>query len=274
MSNNSILLIDPSFEPANSTNLSLLVKIGTDTFSYAIIDSERKFVHVVYDEQECESGYEKLKERLKIDSYLRLAYANVKVATHTQNIIFVPKELFNENDVPLYTKFFADVDSENVYVQPSLQQSIHTIFSLPHSVEKVIQENWSNSVKMQQNAGLIELTAKINTNSLIIDFTVGSFQLFYIKDEKIAFTQSYQFEDVEEFTYYLLLIVSQLNINVKEINIKTCGIIHEGDAKWNLLIQYFNKVDFLAISSNLDTNILDDMPAHYYTSLLSLLQCG
>ncbi|SOD14535.1 DUF3822 family protein [Pedobacter xixiisoli] len=274
MSNNSILLINPNFEPTNSTNLSLLVKIGADTFSYAIVDIEHKLVHAVYDEQECDSGYEKLKERLKTDTYLKLDYKNVKVASHTKNIIFVPQELFNESDVALYTKFFADADSQNVYVQPSLQQNIHTIFSLPQSIEKVIDENWANSTKLQQNAGLVELATKIDTDSIIIDFTVGSFQLSYIRDEKIAFTQSYQFEDVDELTYYILLITTQLSIDTKKTDIKTCGIIHEGDPKWDLLSQYFNKVDLLAVSSDLDTNILDDMPAHYYTSLLSLLQCG
>lgn len=274
MSNNSILLIDPNFEPANSINLNLLVKIGADTFSYAIIDNEQKLVHAVYDEQECESGYEKLKERLKTDAYLTLAYKNVKVATYTQNIIFVPQELFNENEVALHTKFFAEADAQNVYVQPSLQQNIHTIFSIPQSLEKVINENWSNSIKLQQNSGLFELANQIIGEGIIIDFTVGSFQFLYLKAGKIAFTQSYQFEDIEELTYYLLLIVNQLDIDAKQTIIKTSGIIHEDDSKWKVLLQYFNKVELLSISSDLDTHILDDMPAHYYTSLLALQQCG
>lgn len=274
MSKNSILLIDPNFEPANSTNLSLLVKIGADTFSYAIIDSERKFVHAVYDEQECESGYEKLKERLKSDAYLKLPYQNVKIAANTQNIVFVPQELFNEAEVALYTKFFADMDSSNVYVQPSWQQTIHTIFSLPQSLEKVINENWNHSTKLQENAGLFELAQQVTSDSILVDFTVGSFQLFYISGGKIAFTQHYQFEDVEELTYYILLIINQLNIDARHILVKTCGIIHEGDDKWNMLTQYFNSVALLENSSDLDTTILDDMPAHYYTSLLSLQQCG
>lgn len=274
MSNNSILLIDPNFEPTNSTNLSLLVKIGADTFSYAIIDDEQKLVHAVYDEQECESGYEKLKERLKTDAYLKFQYQNVIVASHTQNIVFVPKELYNESEAALHTKFFADADSRNVYVQPSLQQDIYTIFSLPQTVEKLINENWEDSLKLQQNAGLVELTTKINSDSILIDFTVGSFQLCYIKQGKIIFIQSYQFEDAEELTYYLLLIVNQLSIDTKLTDVKTCGIIHEGDDKWKILAQYFNQVDLLTISSDLDTSILDDMPAHYYTSLLSLQQCG
>ncbi len=273
MSNNSILLIDPNFEPANSTNLNLLVKIGADTFSYAIIDNENKFVHAVYDEQECQSGYEKLKERLKTDAYLKLQYKNVKVATHTPNIVFVPQDLFNESDITLNTKFFAEADSQNVYVQPSPQQNIHTIFSLPQSIEKLINENWQDSIKLQQNAGLLELSTKVNTDSIVIDFTAGAFQFLYIKNGKIAFVQSYQFEDVEELTYYLLLLINQLGIDAKQIELKTCGIIHQNDDKWNLLAQYFKKVDFLLISSRLDTQILDDMPAHYYTSLLALQQC-
>lgn len=274
MSKNSILLIDPNFEPANSTNYSLLVKIGADTFSYAIIDNENKVIHAVYDEQECESGYEKLKERLKSDAYLKLPYQNVKVAANTQNIVFVPQELFNESEVALYTKFFADIDSQNVYVQPSSHQNIQTIFSLAQSLEGVINENWNDSIRLQENAGLFELAHQITNNSIFIDFTVGSFQLSYIEGGKIVFTQRYQFEDVEELTYYVLLIVNQLSIDAKHTDVKTCGIIHEGDDKWNMLNQYFNSVGLLEISSDLDTSILDDMPAHYYTGLLSLQQCG
>jgi hypothetical protein len=274
MNNNSILLIDPNFEPANSTRLSLLVKIGADTFSYAIVDETEKLVHAVYDEQECESGYHKLNERLKNDAYLKLNYKNVRVATHTPNVIFVPQELFNENDISIYTKYFEEADSKNVYVQPTLQQAFQTIFSLPIAVEKLIDENWQTNTKLQQNAGLIELASKVKQDSLIIDFTAGSFQLIYLHQEKIAFMQSYQFDDIEELTYYLLLIINQLNIDTNQTEAKVCGIIHEGDEKWNCLAQYFNQIDLLVLATDLDTNILDDMPAHYYTSLLALQQCG
>lgn len=273
MNNNSILLIDPNFEPANSSNLSLLVKIGTDTFSYAIIDNEKNFVHAVYDEQECENGYEKLNERLKNDSYLQIAYKQVIVATHTNNIVFVPQELFNEHHVTVYTKYFEEIDSNKVYVQPSLQQTISTVFSLPIFAEKTINERWENATRLYQNAGLVELATNFKQETILIDFTVGSFQFIYLKHQKIAFMQSYQFEDLEELTYFLLLIINQLNIKAETTETKVCGIIHEGDDKWKLLGQYLNKVDLLTIQSNLDTNILDDMPSHYYTGLLALQQC-
>lgn len=274
MSNNSILLIDPNFEPANSANMSLLVKIGADTLSYAIIDHESKFVHAVYDEQECEDGYVKFRERLKTDVYLKLRYKNVKVAAHTPNIVFIPEELFSESETYLYTKFFTDANTQVVYVQPSSRQNFYSIFSLPFSAEKVIKETWPESSRLLQNAGLLELASKIDTDCIIADFTVGVFQFVYIKNGKMAFMQSYQIEDMEELTYYILLIVNQLEIDVKQVSVNACGIIHKGDSKWNVLAQYFSNIELLKITTDLDTEILDDMPAHYYTSLLSLLQCG
>lgn len=273
MNNNSILLIDPNFEPANSTNLNLLVKIGADTFSYAIIDLEKNFVHAVYDEQECENGYEKLNERLKNDSYLQLAYKQVTVATHTNNIVFVPQELFNENNIAVYTKYFEETDSPAVYVQPSAQQKFSAVFSLPLFAEKTINEQWKTATRLYLNAGLIELADQLNRDTVLLDFTVGSFQFIYLKNQKATFTQSYQFEDLEELTYFILLIINQLKINTKNTELKACGIIHDGDEKWKLLKQYFKQIDLLTIQSRLDTNILDDMPSHYYTGLLALQQC-
>lgn len=58
---------------------------------------------------------------------------------------------------------------------PSLQQRVQTIFALPSSLEQLINE--SGKAQLQQNAGLTELATKIDGESIIIDFTVGSFQL-------------------------------------------------------------------------------------------------
>ena len=62
---NSILLIDPAFDTNTAVNCSLLVKIGIDTFSYAILDKETNKIIAVFDEQECEDVSKTLSERLK-----------------------------------------------------------------------------------------------------------------------------------------------------------------------------------------------------------------
>ncbi len=273
MNNNSILLIDPAFDPQLSEKLSLVVKISADTFSYAIIDDEQKLVYAVYDEQECENGYQKLNERLKIDSYLKLPYQNVKVAAHTQNLICVPNELLENSNISTQSSYFTAADSENMYAQPTANSDFTTIFSLPKLAERTMNENWPNSKKFQLNAGLLNLASYMTNDTIIIDFSVGCFEFIYVKDKKIIFQQTYQFDGTEEFTYFLLLALKQLNVDTQLTQLKTCGIIHLNDEKWNCLTEYFNSVDFLTIKLDINTDILEDMPTHYYTSLLSLYTC-
>jgi len=276
MNNNSILLLNPDFEPSLSSILTLLVKIGTDTFSYAIIDEKNKYVHALYDEQECDSGYDKLKERLKIDAYLQLDYKKVNVAANTINQVFVPQELFATAEVSSYSKFFADDDFKKVYVQPILagKLSFSSVFAFDAALEHALDSCWKGSIKAPDNIGLVSLAAKSDQDTVIIDFSVKSFHIVFSRAKTIAFAQSYQFEDIDELTYFIMLVIKQLNIDNSKTDLKLCGIIHEGDDKWNLLNQYFKNIDFLIADWQLDTNILDDMPAHYYTSLLALHQCG
>ena len=110
---NSILLIDPAFEPSTANNCSLLVKIGSKSFSYAIINSETNRVNAVYDEQECENVTSKFAERLKSDLYLSLPYQEVKIAINTPNAITVPDELFSEENLGANAQYFPANHSNN-----------------------------------------------------------------------------------------------------------------------------------------------------------------
>ena len=274
MNNKSILLIDPEFDPEHSESLDLLVKIGADSFSYAIIDPTQKLVYALYDEQECEDGYRKLNDRLKADSYLKLAYKNVKIAAHTQDIVFVPNVLFDAESASVNAGYFNTNDSQFIYAQPCDQHKFTTVFALPKTAETVINDRWPESKKLPITAGLQNIVALCDQDTLILDFTVKSFQALYVKQEQVVFQQFYEFEGVEELTYYLLLITNQLQIDSKNTALKVCGIVHEGDEIWNRLKVYFENLSILSISTPLNTTILEDMPKHYYTNLLSLYTCG
>lgn len=272
MNNNSILLIDPKFDPASASACNLLVKIGLDSFSYAIVNKENKQVNAVFDEQECENGAQKFAERLKTDTYLKLPYQDVKLAIHTSNTIAIPNDLFNEEDLESHSQFFTEAHSGNLYSQVQNHFGFTTIFTLPKATDNSLSA-FTNGKKFEQNAGLLSLAEKLEETTLVLDFTVGSFNVLFVKNQQVIFQQCYEIENIEEFNYYILLIVNQLNINLQETTLNLSGIIHEGDEKYNCLLKYFSKADFIAISNNLNQEVLDDMPPHYYSSLLALNQC-
>ncbi len=271
MDNNSILLIDPTFDPAAASACNLLIKVGVDHFSYAIINKETNQVSAVFDQQECDDGAQQFAERLKTDTYLKLPYQQVKAAIHTANTIAIPNDLFNEADSESHAQFFTEAHSGKLYRQVQSHFGFTTIFTLPRATDEGLAE-LNNEKKLEQNAGLILLAEKLDENSLVLDFSVGAFNVLYIKDQQIVFQQNFEAENGEEFNYYVLLMINQLNIK-PETTVQLTGIIHEGDEKYNCLLKYFSKVNFMTVNSSLNQEVLDDMPAHYYTNLLALDQC-
>lgn len=268
---NSILLIDPAFEPSTANNCSLLVKIGSKSFSYAIINSETNKVNAVYDEQECENVTSKFAERLKTDPYLTLPYQEVKIALNTPNVINVPNELYSEENVGTNAQYFPANHSSNVYVDTQNHFGFKTIFSLPKTTEELL--NFTNAKMFHENAGLLNQAEQLNAASLILDFTVGNVNVIYLTDNRVIFQQSYEIDDTEELNYYLLLMISQLKID-RSTKIYVCGIVHENDQNYNCLFKYFDNIEFLTVSNDLDQEVVEDMPAHYYSSLLALSKCG
>ncbi|WP_449437708.1 DUF3822 family protein [Pedobacter steynii] len=274
-SKNSILLVDPEFDPNTATNCNLLIKITADSFSYAIIDKSSNQLKAVYDQQECQNVSKQLSEKLRTDSYLSLPFKEIKASVHTENSIAIPNDLFNEQSLNDYAKFFTEEQSNNLYTQPSANFGFTSIFTLNKFIEESLNISLSNCRLFDHAAPVLELSKNNDNLSLTLDFTVGSFNAIYTDGGKLIFQNYFQIENTEEFNYYLLFIINQLNIDALNTNIHLSGIINEGDGQYKCIEKYFKAINFTSTTGNeADNKILDDMPAHYYSSLLALDQCG
>ncbi len=271
---NSILLIDPKFDPDTSVSCSLLVNLGIDSFSYAILNKELKKVVAVFDEQELTDDSRKLSDRIKNDAYLGLTFKEVKIAVHTENYIAVPNEFYEKDSVELNTKFFSQANSGQVYTNTHPDLGFTSVFSFSKLTDQLISESFEASKKYEQHAALLKLAENGANTAILLDFTVRSMNMLVVVEKKVIFQKSYAIENPEEFNYYLLLIANQLSINLADTPVYLSGIIDQEDQKYVCLKKYFTAIHFLNfVDSDLDQLILDDMPAHYYTTLLALDQC-
>jgi hypothetical protein len=273
-SKNSILLVDPEFDPSTAPDCDLLLKITADSFSYAIIDKKSRQLKAVFDHQECDDVSSALLFALKNDSYLQAAYREVKVSAYTPNIIAVPDEVFNTENLNSYANFFSEDQSDTLYTRPCPQFGFTSIFNLEKPTEELLNTYMGNAIRYEQNAPVLVLGSDVENNALVLDFTVGSFNALLIKDHKLIFQNSFQIENAEEFNYYVLLLIQELGLNAAETPVKASGIIHEEDGFYSCLQKYFTDIKFnLPPASDTDQAILEDMPAHYYSSLLALDLC-
>lgn len=271
---NSILLVDPEFDLNTAADCDLLLKITPDSFSYAIIDKSCRQLKAVYDEQECNDVPARLASKLKNDIYLTLPFNEIKAAVYTENTINIPNELYDPEQLNQYAKFFTEDQSSNLYTRPFNSFGFTSIFSLQQFTEDALAASLKNCRLYAQNAPILALASEKNKTVLTLDFTATSFNVLYTIGEKLIFQNYYQIDNAEEFNYYLLLIISQINIDTSVTEVQLSGIIHPDDESYKCIERYFNTIDFnLPPVKEIDQRILDDMPAYYYSSLLALDLC-
>lgn len=269
---NNILLVDPKFDPVMAKSCSLLIKAAADSFSYAIINNTTKQVIAVFDEQECD-GAQKLADYLKIDNYLSLPYQEIKLAFYTENYISVPNELYNENDLGIHTQFFIAPHTNNLYTHKQAHFEYVNVFTLGKIADETSLNYFADGKKYIDNSGLVKIAENIKENALIIDFSNNGCIAIYVANEKLIFQQSYEISNTEELNYFLLLMIDKLNIDSVNTKLLLCGIIHQEDKNYHCLQKYFSSISFLTLENELDLKVIDDLPFHYYSSLLALSLC-
>ncbi|KLT67364.1 DUF3822 family protein [Pedobacter sp. BMA] len=267
MSNNSLLLVDPDFKADATDNCHLLLKITNDSFSYAVLNKDSEEINLIFDKQGCTNLEQDLKTAFETDQFLSGKYLKVKAAVHTSNFIFVPDEWFDAKNISVYSKFLG-TDKE-LHTIPHAELGFHTIYSLNQKIENTLPEN---TAIYPQSSPLLALHKHISEDGLVIDFTANSFNVLFIKGGKIHFQNHYESESPEEFNYFLLLIIEQLGLS--EITLVYLqGIINEDDEYYNTLLKYFNNLYFFLPAGTKNSELLADMPKHYFSGLLALDLC-
>ncbi|UKT66064.1 DUF3822 family protein [Pedobacter mucosus] len=267
MSNNSLLLVDPDYKVNSSANCHLLLKITNDSFSYAVIEKNSDRIKIIFDKQCCENIEQELKRAFEKDQNLSQNYQTIKAAVHTSNFLFIPDEWFAEKNLSVYAKYLG---AENkIYNKPHTKFGFNTLFTLEANIEDKLPEQ---TVLFPQSEPLLALFDQVANDSILIDFTAKSFNILYILDKKVNFQNHYQAETAEEFNYFLLLIIDQLNLN-DSIPVYLQGIINEDDEYYNCLLKYFNNLHFFLPTGKHHSELLADMPKHYFSGLLALDLC-
>jgi hypothetical protein len=270
---NSILLLDPEFDPSTAPQCNLLLRITNDSFSYAIINQDSKSLKAVFDEQACSNMTRTLKAKIKNDPYLNYPYKEVKIAVATDNCVTVPNELYQPKDLGAYTNFFTEAPSKTLHIKNNADFNFTAIFNLQQKLEDELDLHFKTASKHEQSIAVLNLAAKIQ-NGLLFDFTALSFTLIQVVDHKLSFKNTFEIENGEEFNYYLLLLLKQLNINLEQTPVYLSGIINENDQNYRILHKYFHQLHFsLPQNQEIDCTILEDMPAYYYSSLLAIDLC-
>lgn len=250
--NSSLNIADKNFKKLSiQVSLNGLSFCVADTVSQKILISDRVDFSDEKNPMEIKNELENLFQQHDIEEM----QFNEVVVVH-RNTLFglVPKSLFQSDNLNEYLKFntkvlatdvlaFDEVENHdlvNVYVPyVNINNYIYDLFgefNFMHNGTVLLQSLMNNQSQS------LETTCFAHVNKNQLDITV-------LNQRKLLLYNSFKYHTKEDFAYYLLFVIEQLELDPKTVTVKLFGAIEEDDDIYQLCYNYIQNISIFAPST-------------------------
>ncbi|MBT8282313.1 MAG: DUF3822 family protein [Muriicola sp.] len=226
----------------------LSIQVSLNGLSFCILDSIGKKIirSETYRFRYKLNPFEAQKELtafIKSQGITEYSFSEV-VAVHRNDLFsLVPKVLFNPKELPNYLKYNAKILANDL-----LEYDEITSFDLVNvyvpfaNINNDIYDLFGDFEFKHHGTVLIEtLLAGNNTGNDPICYayiTPEELDLIIIQNKKLIFFNNFSYNTPEDFLYYLMFSIEQLQFDINDIKLRVFGSIEEGDALYELCQEY------------------------------------
>ena len=262
---------------SKDTFKKLSIQVGLNGLSFCVFDTISNQI----------LAFEKVTFKTAATPYLLLKELKAvlnktsTVGTHFSEVVvihknglfsLVPKTLFKKKELANYLKFNAKImandhiaydeignhDLVNVYI-PFANINNHVFdlfgeFEFKHTGTVLITTLLNQTRSASQPACYVHVTEK-------------EMEVVVISDKKLLFYNHFEYKTKEDFLYYLLFSLEQLQIDLEQVQLKLFGLVEEGDAIFEHCYTYVKSVSvFVPVDSNYPLDQLESQTIDF-TSL-------
>lgn len=192
---------------------------------------------------------DQLKHLFNTENVTQNDYDTITIIHENDLSTLVPKPLFNEDCIADYLKFnskilksdfiaFDDIlinDSVNVYVPYiNINNFIYDqfgAFTFKHASTVLIEE-------------ILHIEKNTSVPKVYINVSKTHFEIIVIKNTKLIFYNTFEYNTAEDFIYYLLFTLEQLNLNPEVCQLVFIGDIDKDDALHTIAYKYIRHISF------------------------------
>jgi hypothetical protein len=286
---------DPGLDKQRIYEYDLSIRIHADGLSYCILDSyTNKFLHLETFKL-AETGTKYLTGEAKnIDlsnitrllndelAWLNQPFNKVRVLYESGNSTLVPESLFSEEEKVRIFDF-------NVAGGPHQANELkhdylsganaYNIYHIPAGISSIIYRHFQQASIYHHSTAIIQalLTKYRNidsTHPLFVNTGYAHIDILQIRDKKLDYYNTFRYHTAEDFMYYLVFVVEQLNLNPESVQLMLLGEIEKHSPLSDLMHKYIRNIQFLERNSDHRYSfVFDQLPGHYYYNLLNASLC-
>lgn len=244
----------------NFAKSHLSIQVSLDGFSYCVFDED--LVDVVtlkeYEFSERVQNTDKLlqyiKEIFDTEPFLKNPFESVNVTYRNNLSTLVPKAFFNETSLADYLKYtvkvlendkisFDDIDSfqvKNVYIP---YENVNRFFR-----QIFIDFKYKHTSTILLSS-LLKYFKNTSKSYFFINVAKHQLDLIYLQNSEITLFNSFLYKTKEDFIYYILYTMEQLEIDPNDQSVTLIGDISKESPLFDILYHYVRHVNFLNINN-------------------------
>ena len=280
-----ISFYDKSFVESKTSDYYLFIQLGKYHLEFTVFNPEiKKFIVLDSFAFSDISSDEQLADVFDFvfesKQWLKGNFQKVLFLMDHQYSTLIPPALFIEEKASAYLQYNHPINEADLIRFNMLKNAnVVDVFSIPGILYSIVKNFWPNLKFLHCSSVIIECLSinfknKIDNNSLFLNIRDEGFDLVYFKNKKLHFYNLFKYNSKEDFMYFLLSALEELQLNPEEVALNISGNIDKSHIIYEMIYRYIRKVKFIERNDNYRYSyLLDGLMGHKQYTLFNALQC-
>ena len=279
-----ICFVDKSFDSEQSNLYHLSIQISLDGFSFAILDIPKGKYTVLKSTnfflKRPRLLFMNVRELMNQDEYLNLKFKSVDIIYSSENFTLVPQAFFQNGSADKFFGFNHDIEKGYVIDKTLLSKAeAWCIFNIPENLKEFLNLKFPRAIIRHNLFSLVERALKENKNfpdrkQVHLNFFRTYFELIVLSGTKLQLCNQFSYSGENDVIYYVLYAFDQLKLSPDTTELVFHGWFKQADPMYQTFKQYIRKTVFARPTSLFNYSYtFNQLPDHYFTTLLDLYKC-
>ena len=179
---------------------------------------------------------------------LNSTFSEVSVIYSTPVYSLVPAPLFDETKASEYLKFNSKILANDYMAHDVLENLDIVVVYVPFmNINNFFFEKYGSFSYYHSTTVMLKTileNEKYSLPKMYLHFQKNSFDCIVLKNGQLQLCNSYTYKTPEDFIYYTLFCMEQLNLNPENLPVILCGEIEKDDENYKMAYTYIRNIEF------------------------------
>lgn len=221
-----------------------------------------------------------VREWFMTESWLQQKFHSSKVAIAESWQVLFPAAFQSPELVESLCRFSFHLEGDVQFQTDELaEKTIANAWCAPTDLLDVLKEMLGQHQVCHASSGFLNAAMKMNEankspgNFLAVNVFINQLELALFKNGKLVFQNLFDFETPEDFTYYILMVCENFQLNPEKLNVKLFGDVEQEAGYCEMACTYLGNLSFGSRPSNYQyARELSQVPEHTFFGLYNLFK--